>query len=191
MSTTAVILRWVALLAFGGPMLMGLSPRRRDTGSTPGEGRGSRLPLAANLGAFGLFFPLLIVASGETEGPIPVLLSIAGSVVAVAGSAIVLKSRAELGAAWSFVPMAGEQSGLVTTGFYRLVRHPIYLGLAMLAAGEAVAFSNGPALLVVFAAVIPTFLWRARVEENLLAHVFGDRYLVYRKQTKIIIPYLL
>ena len=37
----------------------------------------------------------------------------------------------------------------------------------------------------------PTFAWRARAEETLLSRTFGESYARYRKQTKMIIPYLL
>lgn len=191
MSTVVLILRAVSLLAFGGPLLMGMQGRRRAQRRASGGSRGSRVPLLANLCAFGLFFALLVVASGTTEGWMALLLALLGALLAVGGAAITLKSRLELGAAWSFVPRASEQSGPVTTGPYRLIRHPIYLGLSMLAAGEAVAFCNWPALLAVLATVVPTFLWRARVEEDLLARVFGERYLRYREGTKMIVPYLL
>jgi len=170
---------------------MGLTGRRHDPTATPDHVRGSRVPLVANLSAFAVFFPLLILASDDVRGAVPLLLAVAGSVIAVAGCAIVLRSRAELGAAWSFAPRAGATSGLVRGGPYRIVRHPIYLGLSMVAAGEAVAFSNWSALLVVGVAVIPTFAWRAQVEEKLLAHVFGDPYVLYRERTHMIIPYLL
>jgi protein-S-isoprenylcysteine O-methyltransferase Ste14 len=77
------------------------------------------------------------------------------------------------------------------TGPYRLVRHPIYLGMSMMAAGQAIAFNSGPGFLVVVVGVIPSFLWRAREEEALLATFFGDRYPHYRKRTSMIIPYVL
>jgi protein-S-isoprenylcysteine O-methyltransferase Ste14 len=48
--------------------------------------------------------------------------------------------------------MADEAAGVVTTGPYRLVRHPIFLGFSMLALGQALAFASWPAVLVVFAA---------------------------------------
>ena len=118
-------------------------------------------------------------------------LALSGCLLALAGSALVLRSRAELGRAWSFVPKADEGTGLVTTGPYRLVRHPIYLGLALLAMGEAIAFGSWPALIIVLSGMIPTFAWRASAEEKLLSRTFGERYAVYRQQTKMIIPYLL
>ena len=55
--------------------------------------------MLANLGAFGLFFTLLTAAPGGTEGPMALLLALAGALVALTGSAVVVRSRAELGAA--------------------------------------------------------------------------------------------
>lgn len=184
-----LILRAMALLAFGG---LGLMPARGRSGEKPspsGERRGSRLPVLANFSGFGLVFTLLAATPGDTEGPMALLLALAGALVALTGSAVVVRSRAELGGAWSLVPIASEHTGVVTTGPYRLVRHPIYLGLSLLALGEAIAFGSRPAVLAVFAVVVPSFLWRARVEEKLLLRVFGERYLLYLKHTKIMIPY--
>jgi protein-S-isoprenylcysteine O-methyltransferase Ste14 len=71
------------------------------------------------------------------------------------------------------------------------VRHPIYLGLALLVVGEAIAFGSWPALLIALLAVVPTLAWRARAEEKLLSRTFGKPYEVYRQRTKMIVPYLL
>ena len=189
MSTLVIVLRTVSMLAFGGPMLIGLSARHGEPRARR-EG-GGRTPVAANFSAFGLFFPLLLIASSSAEAPMALPLALSGCLLAVAGAALVLRSRAELGPAWSFVPKADQGTGLVTTGPYRLVRHPIYLGLAMLAMGEALAFGSWPALMIVLAGIVPTFAWRARAEEKLLDRTFGERYAVYRQRTKMIIPYLL
>ena len=118
-------------------------------------------------------------------------LALSGCLLAVAGAALVLRSRIELGPAWSFVPKADQGTGLVTSGPYRLVRHPIYLGLALLAMGEALAFGSWPALMIVLSGIVPTFAWRASAEEQLLDRTFGERYAVYRQRTKMIIPHVL
>ncbi len=189
MPTLVVVLRTVSLLAFAGPMLL-VGMRRAQPG-TRARRRGARTPVAANLAAFGLFFPSLVIFSGSTEGSAALLLAASGSLVALAGAALVVRSRAALGGAWSLVPAADQGTGLVTTGPYRVVRHPIYLGLALLATGEALAFASWPAVLIVLTAIVPTFAWRARAEETLLSRTFGERYALYRKQTRMIIPYLL
>jgi hypothetical protein len=82
------------------------------------------------------------------------------------------------------------EADLVTTGPYRLVRHPIDLGLSLLAMGDALAFSSWPALLIVLSGIGPTFAWRVRAEETLLRRTFGKRYALYQDQTRMIFPYL-
>lgn len=189
MSVAIVLLRILSLLAFGGPAIMGATgPRPPDTDKTA---QATRLPLVANLSSFGLFFPLLLITREDFDGHVSLELAIGGAAFSVIGSLIALRSRRELGAAWSLAPRAGEASGLVTTGPYRRVRHPIYSGLSMLTAGEAIAFASLPAFLVAVIAVVPTFLWRAHVEEQLLIEVFGAKYLDYRMRTKTLIPFLL
>jgi protein-S-isoprenylcysteine O-methyltransferase Ste14 len=175
---------------FAGPMVLagpgrwsGPKTRARQTGS-------DRAPLLANLVAFALYFPSLLVFSGSPAGSTALPLAASGSLLAIAGAALVLRSRAELGPAWSFVPKAGGTE-FVTTGPYRLVRHPIYLGLALVTMGQALAFGSWPAVIIVLAGIVPTCAWRADAEEKLLSRTFGERYAVYRQRTKMIIPYLL
>jgi protein-S-isoprenylcysteine O-methyltransferase Ste14 len=191
MSTLVIVLRTVSLLAFAGPMLLGHSWHRGEPRTRARQGGADRAPVVANLAAFVLFFPALMNFSGSSESSMALLLASLGSLLAVAGAALVLRSRAELGPAWSIVPKADQERGLVTTGPYRLVRHPIYLGLILLAVGAALAFSSWPALFIVLSGIVPTFAWRARAEEKLLSRTFGERYEVYRQRTKMIIPHLL
>jgi protein-S-isoprenylcysteine O-methyltransferase Ste14 len=191
MSTLVIVLRIVSLFAFAGPLLLAVTGRCGGPKTRARRSGGDRAPLVANLAAFGVYLPSLFVFSGRPAGPTALLLASSGSLLAVAGAALVLRSRAELGPAWSFVPKADQGTGLVTTGPYRLVRHPIYLGLALLAMGQALAFGSGPALMIVLSGIVPTFVWRARAEEKLLGRTFGERYAVYRQRTKMIIPYLL
>jgi protein-S-isoprenylcysteine O-methyltransferase Ste14 len=190
MSTLVMVLRSVSLLAFAAPMTLRVSERRRETGTPAGQRGTARAPVVANLAAFGVFFASLLIFSGDSEASLALPLAMSGSLLAVAGATLVLRSRAELGAAWSFVPRADRSRGLVTTGPYRLVRHPIYLGLILLALGQALAFSSWFAGLIVLVGIVPTFAWRAGAEETLLSRTFGERYVLYRRQTKMIIPYL-
>jgi protein-S-isoprenylcysteine O-methyltransferase Ste14 len=188
MSALVIALRIVSLLAFAAPALL-RAGARPDPGS--GGNGGGRAPVLANLAAFGLFFLALAIFAGGADTPMAPPLALAGCLIALAGAALVLRSRAALGPAWSFVAKADREAGLVTTGPYRLVRHPIYLGLALIALGAALAFFCWPALAIVLAGIVPTFAWRAQVEEQRLSRAFGERYASYVRRTRAIIPYLL
>jgi protein-S-isoprenylcysteine O-methyltransferase Ste14 len=190
MSILVIVLRSISLLALAGPMAIRVSEGRRETETPASQSGTTRAPVVANLAAFGVFFPSLLIFSGGTNASLALPLAMSGCLLAVAGAALVLRSRAELGAAWSFVPKADHGTGLVTTGPYRLVRHPIYLGLILLALGQAVAFSSWFAALIVLVLISPTFAWRAGAEETLLGRAFGERYVHYRRHTKMIIPHL-
>ena len=191
MSTLVVALRIASLLVFAGPMLLAGARHGGRSGSRAPRSGSELAPLAAHLAAVGMYVPSLLVFSGSATGSIALLLAWSGLLLAVAGVALVVRSRAELGPAWSFAPRADRGTGLVTTGPYRLVRHPIYLGLALLTTGQALAFASWPALVIVLFGIVPTFAWRARTEEAMLGRAFGDRYAEYRQRSRMIIPYLL
>jgi protein-S-isoprenylcysteine O-methyltransferase Ste14 len=191
MSLTVALLRAISLLALASPMFIGQRRPAPQDRLMPDKTVRARLAVFANFGAVGLFFPVLFVFAGSTHAPWMLDLGVLGGAIAVTGSVIVWRSRLELGAAWSLLPKAGDQTGVVTSGPYRLVRHPIYLGLSVVAVGQAVAFSSGPAFLIVLACVIPSFVWRAREEERFLISIFGEVYVSYRQKTKMIVPYVL
>src|SRR5215467_12711495 len=188
MPALVAVFRAASLLALAGPMLLKVGGRDRKRSGGAERRHGDRTPVLANFAAFGLFFALMIAFVGSADGPVALLLAVCGCLLAVAGSALVIRSRRELGSAWSFVPTVVQGTGLVTTGPYRLVRHPIYLSLVLLAAGEALAFGSWPALIIVVSGIVPTFAWRAHAEEALLSQTFGESYALYRKETGMITP---
>lgn len=191
MSTAVIILRALALLAFAAPALILASGRRGGPQRLGSGDTSSRAPVVANFVAAALFFPSLLLWRSDVSGPHALALATAGCLLAVAGTAMVVVSRKALGAAWSLVAKADQAIGLVSHGPYRVVRHPIYLGLILLGAGQAIAFGSGPAGAIVAFGLLPTFIWRAAVEERLLAQMFGQHYADYRTRTRLIIPGIL
>ena len=191
MSTLAIVLRVISVAAFAAPTLLGDPVRCAESVAQAHRTARDRMPLAANLAAFVLFLGALLIFSGRSQGHAALHLALAGCLVTLSGAVLVLRSRAELGSAWSLLPKAHTDTGLITTGPYRHVRHPIYLGLTVLAIGNALAFGSWAALLVVSCGIVPTFVWRARREEIYLSRTFGEGFAVYRQRTRMIIPYLL
>src|SRR5215510_8664839 len=188
MEILVIILRAASLAAFAALMLLS---HKRARGDLARERSGNRAPVFANIAAFGLFLPSLIAFAGGLGSQMVMLLAFVGCLLAMTGVALVFRSRVALGPAWSFAPRANEDMGFVTTGPYHFVRHPIYFGLSVMAMGQALAFRSWPAFLILLSGIVPTFAWRAYEEERMLSRTFGGRYALYRKRTKMIIPYLL
>jgi protein-S-isoprenylcysteine O-methyltransferase Ste14 len=83
--------------------------------------------------------------------------------------------------------LAPEARGLVTTGAYRLVRHPLYLGefVAMLGVLLPVL---APSTLLVYALFCLLQATRALLEERVLSATFQD-YASYRRCTPALLPW--
>lgn len=76
---------------------------------------------------------------------------------------------------------------LVTTGIYRFIRHPSYLGMLLTAFGWGLGFRAGVGLLLA-AMLIPVLIARMNSEERLLQSQFGEQYDDYRSRTSRLIP---
>lgn len=103
----------------------------------------------------------------------------------VGGFLIALWALAALGPAFGIAP---ARRGLVFSGPYRLVRHPMYLGQILAFSGLILAAPSVPNLLL-YAAVWLLTLYRIRVEEALLSA--DPAYAAYRRRTPYrLVPFL-
>jgi protein-S-isoprenylcysteine O-methyltransferase Ste14 len=78
---------------------------------------------------------------------------------------------------------------LVTTGPFALVRHPLALGMLILALGPAIAAAAGITW-ASFAAVVVTMARRCLQDEDELTALFGDAYARYAARTRRLVPFL-
>ena len=94
-----------------------------------------------------------------------------------------------LGRNWSGVITLKEGHELIERGPYRVVRHPIYTGILAMFVGTAIAigyFGGCLGLLLVFV----SFWLKLNREEDLMLKHFPDKYAVYQRRVKRIIPFL-
>jgi protein-S-isoprenylcysteine O-methyltransferase Ste14 len=78
---------------------------------------------------------------------------------------------------------------LVTTGIYRRIRHPSYLGALVWTLGWGLAFRSGVGV-VLAGLFIPPLVARIDAEEAMLAARFGEEYAAYRARTSRLIPWV-
>ena len=83
-----------------------------------------------------------------------------------------------------------EGHRLVTSGPYRLLRHPDYSAILALWLGAALGTLNG-GLLLLFPLAVLGWWTEARLEEELLEAKFGEAYRVYSCSRLRFIPRLL
>lgn len=111
-----------------------------------------------------------------------------GVVLLALGLWIFHRSHADLGTNWSITLEVREKHTLVTSGIYRRIRHPMYLGLIVYSLGQALVLPNwiaGPAYLV---AMVLLFGFRLGPEEELMLDEFGSDYVAYRARSQRLVP---
>jgi protein-S-isoprenylcysteine O-methyltransferase Ste14 len=105
------------------------------------------------------------------------------------GLAVAIWARVHIGRNWGTPMTQKNEPELVTSGPYRLVRHPIYSGILVAGAGTAVALSWLWLSVVVLAGIY--FVYSAAVEERYMTEQFSDTYPAYKRSTKMFVPFLL
>jgi protein-S-isoprenylcysteine O-methyltransferase Ste14 len=112
-----------------------------------------------------------------------------GVVLCAAGIAFAVWARRYLGRNWGTPMSLKENAELITSGPYRLVRHPIYFGMIIALFGTALVL-GGLWLLIFFICGSYFAFIAARVEERLMTEQFPDQYPAYKKKTKTLIPFV-
>jgi protein-S-isoprenylcysteine O-methyltransferase Ste14 len=134
---------------------------------------------------FGLLAGLLVLPAGELWNRGVIAAVIAGTAIAF-GVAIGLAGGLRLGKTLTPLPIPKDDGELITSGVYRFVRHPIYSGLLVAAAG-VVVWGASLAHLIGWVALWAVLMTKATLEEKML-HERYPEYLKYASVTGRLIP---
>jgi protein-S-isoprenylcysteine O-methyltransferase Ste14 len=110
-----------------------------------------------------------------------------GLAVYAIGGALRLWPVFVLGRRFSGLVAIQPEHTLVTTGAYRAIRNPSYLGLLIGALGWGLVFRSWVGVVLALLNLIP-LIARIRSEEELLRAHFGAEYEAYRARTWRLIP---
>lgn len=177
-----LIYGWIASEIF-----IGISTRtKRSSGNV--RDRGSLLILWIGI-TLGMTASSLI---GETRSPNmfggAYWSKLASAILVVIGLGIRWTAIVTLGKSFSSNVAIQKKQKLTSTGLFRFVRHPSYLGLLLVFLAVALHSDNWIGFA---AALIPTtaaLLYRIHVEETALIAAFGEEYVAYSRKTKRLIP---
>jgi protein-S-isoprenylcysteine O-methyltransferase Ste14 len=123
----------------------------------------------------------------EVASRLPVS-KIVGLVVMVIGFVIAFTAVFTLKKFYSSALVTRVDHRLITHGIYRVVRHPIYLGVVLVCCVALPVYSSSAWGFLILSLLIPIFLGRIRMEERLLIEHFGDAYREYTSSTRKLIP---
>ena len=115
-------------------------------------------------------------------------LEVAGLLVYVAGCTLMAAALLTLGRTYQLggcTPRPGD--AMVTTGPYRVVRHPMYAAALCIAAGLAALIQSWAAACV-FCTYVVLILMLIPAEEEGLRKAYGDRYAAFEQETRRLIP---
>jgi protein-S-isoprenylcysteine O-methyltransferase Ste14 len=148
-----------------------IRPIRRTSGFWPWA--------AAIIGGFLLSALMLL----DQRTDLPLAAQAAASMLVLAGNGFAVYVLSHLGRSFSILP---ESRKLVTTGPYRVVRHPLYLAEAVATLGVLIEFISPWALLIVLTQFALQNV-RIHYEEKILRETF-PKYKMYSQVTWRLIP---
>jgi protein-S-isoprenylcysteine O-methyltransferase Ste14 len=176
------------------------------TGRILDRPEGSLLVQAVNV--FNLVFLLVVnplagalLLSGRVAAIDPGHLDILGpgirGAVQIAGLAIYVLGFAVM--AWALIALRRSyqlgglaprpEDRMVTSGPYRVIRHPMYAAVLMISFGLACLTQSliGLAVLGIYLVLISRLI---TIEESRLMSAYGERYAAYRRGTKRLVPFV-
>jgi protein-S-isoprenylcysteine O-methyltransferase Ste14 len=163
------------------------APASSPATTTPSSSANSRLVLAPHIIAFGMLY--WGIDAAVFRHLVPEWLAgqrILGAVIIIGGAALSVWALLYF-RSWRLRAKLDAGHELATGGPFHFLRHPIYMGLNLLAIGTAVWIPT-PAILAATALMIVGSDIRARAEESVLLAAFGDRYRDYAAHTKRFFP---
>jgi protein-S-isoprenylcysteine O-methyltransferase Ste14 len=107
----------------------------------------------------------------------------------IVGLTIAISARRTLAGNWSGAVALKKEHKLITTGLYRYIRHPIYAGMLLMILGTALSVGTLGACIGFFIILLGVLL-KLKDEESLLAEHFAQEYLLYKRHSKILIPFI-
>ncbi|MBL1124055.1 MAG: isoprenylcysteine carboxylmethyltransferase family protein [Ignavibacteriota bacterium] len=126
----------------------------------------------------------------QMNSSIQILLTIFSGILAIASVWLGLSAVKTLGKQWNIKAQIIEGHELITTGPYKIVRHPIYSALFGLLIVTGYSITQLWAFIIAIVFYFIGTIFRTRVEEQLLIQHFGDQYEKYKKKVPAIIPFI-
>ena len=147
----------------------------------------SRAFLAFHMVAFGVMYFGIFNAVQRQRVPFWFARQRISGTIVVAIGVVLMVSALTYFRSWRFRATLDQGHQLATGGPFRILRHPIYMALNLLALGSAIWVPT-PILWIAAVLMAVGSDLRGRAEERILEDAFGDSYRDYRRRTARFLP---
>lgn len=111
-------------------------------------------------------------------------------VVIWAGISLRWWSFRTLGRYFTFNVMTSHDQPVITTGPYKILRHPSYAALLLILGGIGLGYGNWLSLAAITLVPLAGFIYRIHVEEAALSATLGAAYTSYASSRKRLVPFV-
>lgn len=166
---------WIAFISYWNSAAKHAAPTKS---SESAESRRTHVRLLNVAFLFLFFLPISVLGRRFLpDSPWCVALGLA---IQIASGMLGVSARRHLGRNWSGAITVAQDHQLVTSGPYRVFRHPIYVAMIGMFLGSAIAIGRWHTLVGVLAIVI-AYARKIPLEEQSLRRVFGSAYDDYHR----------
>jgi protein-S-isoprenylcysteine O-methyltransferase Ste14 len=186
-------LLWVAFVLGWGVIRVRYARRARRNRQVEEQDRTYEIALLILSFVGYLAVPLVYVGTpwlSFADYPVQPVLLVTGIVASAASLWLFWRSHADLGRNFSIKLVIREQHALVTTGVYRLIRHPMYASALLWSLGQALLLPNWVTALGGLFGFCILYFGRVKREEMLMRKTFGTSYEDYMARTKRLVPHV-
>ncbi len=144
-----------------------------------------RLAIVAVVVFIAKFQPHILLLSFVSAG---VWWGVLGCTLAIAGVAIAVWARYNLGRNWGMPMTVKENAELVTSGPYQWIRNPIYTGIILALIGSGLV--AGVWWFIICLASVVYFVVSSLQEEKIMQKAFPNTYPQYKARTWALVPFI-
>ena len=180
------LIAWIAALSF---VLYSVIAIRLVARVSPGRRRIRRGGAVAQLLPAFIWVPYVVIALRPgPELPVPDPVRWIGIALIVGGIGFSIWAARTLGRHFDMEVEVHEGHEVVDRGPFAVVRHPVYLGLAVHFIGACLATGNVLLIAGTLFGTFPALYVRASAEERLLRESLGPAYDAYARRVPMLVP---
>jgi protein-S-isoprenylcysteine O-methyltransferase Ste14 len=187
-----LILDWKIILMIVGSIAMWLTQPPvsvEETNEKQSSDRFSVILILA-MSALGVIAPIIDWAYFHVDKNLVNWITFAGIITLLFGIFFRAWAVNSLGKFFTATVQIKDDHQLIQSGPYQIVRHPSYTGAFLAILATSLILNSWIGFFIAFIAMSYAYYVRIGIEEKELTGKFKERYIEYKKNTKMIIPYV-